>query len=172
MCRLHNPIKKSSHRNLPKKIFILHTQQSWPTVFTQDGGPSLGSWAPLAYQDWLRNPKKQNKTTTYTCTGEKWCSRSIHKQTVTVDKQLKSEIQEQSTSWAVTLVTIELVVQGFVGHLLPKCLSLLGFSHSNSTKLCKMVSLVSAKCSYAIYLTSNSPNWDRLSVLLGPAEIS
>jgi len=84
--------------------------------------------------------------------------------------QLKSEIQERS--WSVTLMTIEVGVRGFVGYSLPKCLSLLGFSRSNSTKLCKMVSLVSAKCSYAIYLASNSPNWDSLRVLLGPAEIS
>ena len=83
---------------------------------------------------------------------------------------LKSEIQERS--WAVTLMTIEVGVRGFVGHSLPKCLSLLGFSRSNSTKLCKMVSLVSAKCSYTTYLASNSPNWDSLRVLLGPAEIS
>ena len=84
--------------------------------------------------------------------------------------QLKSEILERS--WSVSLMTIEVGVRGFVGHSLPKCLSLLGFSRSTSNKLCKTVSLVSAKCSYAIYLASNSLSWDSQRVLLGPAEIN
>jgi len=84
--------------------------------------------------------------------------------------QLKSEILERS--WSVSLMTIEVGVRGFVGHSLPKCLSVLGFSRSTSNKLCKTVSLVSAKCSYAIYLASNSLTWDGQRVLLGPAEIN
>ena len=79
---------------------------------------------------------------------------------------LISQIQERK--WTVKFLTIEVGVRGFVGNSLFKCLISLGFSRSATTKLCKTVSLVSAKCSYTIFLSSGSRNWDTGRVLLGP----
>ena len=78
---------------------------------------------------------------------------------------LVSQIQERK--WTVKFLTIEVGARGFVGNSLFKCLLLLSFSRSTTTKLCKTVLLVSAKCSYAIYLSSSSRNWDTSRVLLG-----
>ena len=79
---------------------------------------------------------------------------------------LISQIQERK--WTVKFLTIEVGVRGFVGNSLFKCLISLGFSRSATTKLCKTVSLVSAKCSYTIFFSSDSRNWDTSQVLLGP----
>ena len=69
------------------------------------------------------------------------------------------------------LLTIEVGVRGFVGSSFVKCLAHLGFSRAVTTTLCKTVSLVAAKCSYAIYLASNSANWDSNRILLGPEHL-
>jgi len=79
---------------------------------------------------------------------------------------LISQIQERK--WTVKFLTIEVGVRGFVGNSLFKCLISLGFSRSATTKLCKTVSLVSAKCSYAIFLSSGARNLNTGRVLLGP----
>jgi len=63
-------------------------------------------------------------------------------------------------------MTIEVGARGFVGKSLWNCLGKLGFSHSASTKICKSVSLIAAKCSYAIYLASKSRSWDAQRPLL------
>ena len=77
-----------------------------------------------------------------------------------------SQIQERK--WTVKFLTIEVGVRGFVRNSLFKCLISLGFSRSATTKLCKTVSLVPAKCSCTIFLSFGSRNWDTSRVLLGP----
>ena len=64
------------------------------------------------------------------------------------------------TNWKVSFMTIEVGARRCVGKSLWNCLGKLGFSHSASTKICKSVSLIAAKCSYAIYLASKSRSWD------------
>ena len=53
--------------------------------------------------------------------------------------------------WKPSLLTIEVGARGFVGHSMKSCLTKLGISIRLKDKLCKTLSLVSAKCSYAIY---------------------
>ena len=78
---------------------------------------------------------------------------------------LINQISEH-TKWKVSFMTIEVGARGFVGKSLWNCLGKLGFSHSASTKICKSVSLIAAKCSYAIYLASKSRSRDSQQPLL------
>ena len=99
-----------------------------------------------------------------TCPAEEGIDAAkIRKETKYMD--LINQISE-FTNWKVSFMTIEVGVRGFVGKSLWNCLGKLGFSHSASTKICKSVSLIAAKCSYAIYLASKSSSWDPQRPLL------
>ena len=71
-----------------------------------------------------------------------------------------------TNQWTVSFFTIEVGVRGFVNNSFWKCFLSLGLSRQIATKLCKKVSLVSAKCSYFIYLAANSPSWEENKSLL------
>jgi len=101
------------------------------------------------------------------CAEEGISSAQLRKETRYLS--LKSQIVERN--WKTSLLTIEVGVRGFVGSSFVKCLAHLGFSRAVSTTLCKTVSLVAAKCSYTIYLASNSANWDSNRILLGPEHL-
>ena len=58
--------------------------------------------------------------------------------------------------WTVNFFTIEVGARGFVNNSFGKCCLALGMSRATTMKLCKTVSQVVAKCSYAIYLAANS----------------
>ena len=99
-----------------------------------------------------------------TCPAEEGIDAAkIRKETKYMD--LINQISE-FTNWKVSFMTIEVGACGFVGKSIWNCLGKLGFSHSASTKICKSVSLVAAKCSYAIYLASKSRSWDAQRPLL------
>ena len=56
-------------------------------------------------------------------------------------------------SWSSTLMTIEVGARGFVGNSVRSCFRKLGLPNRDVTLLCKSLSQVSARCSYAIYLS-------------------
>ena len=66
----------------------------------------------------------------------------------------------RQNGWLPTLFTIEVGVRGFVAKSLRKCLLSLGMKNTEINRLCKSVSLISAKCSYAIYSARESQFWD------------
>merc|ERR1712127_1182945 len=72
----------------------------------------------------------------------------------------------QQNGWIPTLYTIEVGVRGFIAKSLRKCLLSLGMKNSEVNKLSKSVSLISAKCSYAIYCARESQFWDSKKPLL------
>ena len=73
---------------------------------------------------------------------------------------------KNTRKWTVRFFTIEVGARGFVNNSFWKCCLALGISRATTTKLYKTVSLVAAKCSYAIYLAANSILWeDNKSVL-------
>jgi hypothetical protein len=71
-----------------------------------------------------------------------------------------------STSWTATLLTIEVGARGYVGRTVPRCFKKLGLCSSSISLLCKNLGEISARCSYAIYLASESLAWDKARVLL------
>jgi len=68
--------------------------------------------------------------------------------------------------WSVTLMTIEVGARGFVARSVPRCFKRLGLKPSSVSKLCKQLSTVSARCSYAIYLARENLEWNRTRTLL------
>ena len=63
-------------------------------------------------------------------------------------------------------MTIEVGSRGFVAHSVSKCRKQIGFAPSTISKTCKALSAISARCSYAIYLSYKSNTWDRNRALL------
>ncbi len=72
----------------------------------------------------------------------------------------------QQNGWLPRLFTIEVGVRGFVAKSVRKCLLSLGMKNGEVNKLCKSVSLISAKCSYAIHCARESQFWDSKKPLL------
>ncbi len=74
-------------------------------------------------------------------------------------RELVSDIT--SVSWTCSFRTMEVGARGFVAHSTRRCLASLGKSYSNALRICKKLSLVSARCSYAIWLSRKTTYWDR-----------
>ena len=68
--------------------------------------------------------------------------------------------------WRCFFRTMEVGARGLVAHSTRHCLSRLGFSYANATRICKQLSLVSARCSYAIWLSRKLPSWDKHRALI------
>ena len=62
--------------------------------------------------------------------------------------------------WSAQLFKIEVGARGFVGHSLTRFLRRIGLTCRKTRSTCKSISLVSAKCSYSIYLMRDNRNWD------------
>jgi hypothetical protein len=73
---------------------------------------------------------------------------------------------DENNPYSCSLWTIEVGARGFVGNSVFHCLSRLGVPPKIKRKLGKTLSLVAAKCSYAIYLSSSNRKWARHRPLL------
>lgn len=76
-----------------------------------------------------------------------------------------SELIDQS-GWKPHLMTIEVGARGYVAHSTRRCFRKLGLTGREVSSLCKILSSVSARCSYAIYLSSGTADWDRNRALV------
>jgi hypothetical protein len=65
----------------------------------------------------------------------------------------------ENTSWSPELLTIEVGARGLVAGSTFRTFVRLGFLASEANSLCKTLSTVVARCSYAIYLAHNSRVW-------------
>ena len=72
----------------------------------------------------------------------------------------------KDSSWAAELFTIEAGARGFVAHSMMKFLRLIGMSPRKARAACKDISLITATCSYAIFLARESQHWDAKRDLL------
>ena len=66
------------------------------------------------------------------------------------------------------LFTIEVGARGFVSHTVRKFLRCVGFSYAHTTRICKQLSAISARCSHIIWLSRDSKHWDRKRDILTP----
>jgi hypothetical protein len=66
----------------------------------------------------------------------------------------------KDNDWTPHLYTIEVGARGFVGRSVRQCMSKLGLGRNVKSALLKSLSLVAAKCSYAIYLAYANRTWD------------
>ena len=69
-------------------------------------------------------------------------------------------------NWTPQLFTVEVGARGFVAKSLMNCLKALGFPRNSAAKLAKQVSNISARCSYEIFNSHSSLNWDSKRPLL------
>jgi hypothetical protein len=63
------------------------------------------------------------------------------------------------SKWAPTLLTLEVGARGLVCSKTLHAFVRLGFSSPSARSLCKSLSEIVARCSYAIYLGHSSPAW-------------
>ena len=71
----------------------------------------------------------------------------------------------------VGLLTIEVGARGYVAYSTERCFRQLGMQKRTASALCKSLSGVVARCSYAIYLSQNNKDWDKKRELLGEADV-
>lgn len=73
-------------------------------------------------------------------------------------EELLEEIRTTKT-WTARLLTVEVGARGLVGLSTYRAFVTLGLSSRQANALCKQLSEIVARCSYAIYLAHNSPAW-------------
>jgi hypothetical protein len=79
---------------------------------------------------------------------------------------LRCNIKDFQTSWSVELMTIEIGARGYVANTLPRCLKRLGCSPRQVKRVCKDISSIVARCTYAIYLSHDQKLWEKNRKLL------
>lgn len=86
---------------------------------------------------------------------------------------LVQNIRSQNTRspWTPILMTIELGARGYVAHSTRNCFRRLGLSGSKTSRLCKALSQVMARCSLTIYLAQKSKHWDKKRALLDDGQL-
>jgi hypothetical protein len=131
-----------------------------PDVWATDQRPDIVVWSVSAKQVFIIE---------LTCPAEEGICNAATRKEVRYD-ELKNDINNK-TVWYARVVTIEVGARGFVGFSLRRFLRNMGFKPRANSKLCKDVSNVAARCSFAIYLASSSVQWDRTTPLLMPAEV-
>ncbi len=99
-----------------------------------------------------------------TCPSEENITNANNFKTGKYDK-LVSAIDK---SWTVLLLPFEVGARGFVALSTRSLLTKLGFSSRVKSSLVKSMSLVSARCSYTIFLSHSSVEWNTKRALLEP----
>lgn len=79
---------------------------------------------------------------------------------------LLDAITPTKTGWTAKLFTLEVGARGFVSKFVKSWLRKFGFSSRAATVLCKDLSVIAAKCSYAIYRARSSKVWELNKPLL------
>jgi hypothetical protein len=74
--------------------------------------------------------------------------------------ELLEEIKA-SNKWKASLFTVEIGARGLVGSRTYHAFVTLGIPPTKANKLCKLLSIVSARCSYAIYLAHKDTVWHK-----------
>jgi hypothetical protein len=72
----------------------------------------------------------------------------------------------ETTAWKVELLTIEAGARGFVSYSFRSVLRKIGFPSRTATSICKVVSEVCARCTYAIWLARDTSAWKADRALL------
>jgi len=92
-----------------------------------------------------------------TCCAEEGITRAqLRKETKYTE--LVSEINAGNI-WKASLFTLEVGARGLVALSTQRVLKKIGFSSSQATRLCKTLSCVVARCSYAVYLAHKNLAW-------------
>ena len=75
--------------------------------------------------------------------------------------QLLADVNDDPQNpWSISLFTIEGGARGFVAHSMLSFLRKIGMAPRRAKSLCKEISSILARCSYAIFLQKDAPHWD------------
>ena len=118
-----------------------------PIICSTNLRPDIVLWSPLSRTVILLE---------LTCCAEEGTENAhVRKEARYAD--LMSEIVE--AKWTPTLLTLEVGARGLVGSRTYRALTKLGFTGKQAKTVCKSVSEIASRCSYAIYLAHSSLNW-------------
>ena len=78
---------------------------------------------------------------------------------------LVEQVKLVEPPWTPNLMTIEVGARGFVAHSVRQCFKRLGMQRREINALCKALSTVVARCSYANYLASSNRLWSHKALV-------
>lgn len=76
--------------------------------------------------------------------------------------------RDKRSGWSARQFAIEVGARGYVAFSVPRCLKRFGMASRTISKICNELSNISARCSFAIYLSRESLTWDQNRALLTP----
>ena len=82
---------------------------------------------------------------------------------------LKQDIEE--VGWVAGLLTLEVDARAYIAYSTERCSRQSGIQKQIMSSLCKSLSRVVARCSYAIYLSRKNKDWDKNRELLADADV-
>jgi len=130
-----------------------------PEIFSTNERPDIVIWSGMARVVLLLE---------LTCCAEEG-TRAAHLRKDAKYTHLVSEINA-TKRWHAELFTLEVGARGLVGHTVHSIFKKIGLTSHAANALCKSLSWVVAKCSYAIYLAHKNPAWSHnCSLLLAPS---
>lgn len=165
-----NVVEKNPNRNHPSPRNLLKSANDWqllidfdhcrmifpPIIVATDKRPDVVIWSTST---------KTVLLIELTCPAEEnFANAHAYK----MDRYASLVEQIRNAGWSVHCRTIEAGARGFVSHRFRKTLRELSFTSLEASRACKDISLVAAKCSYAIWLGRKSANWNVSMELVVP----
>jgi len=165
-------VKPSSSRtSSPRRRCLLDPASDWkilveldhdrlvfpPEIFATDLRPDIIVWSP---------------STKHVVLGELTCPAEENITAASTRKEgryanLVASIRDQKDNpWKVSLFTLEVGARGFVANSVRVCLRQLGASNSEASRVCKALSKIVSRYSYAIYLARSHKKWFKKALLL------
>jgi len=155
-------------------LSLLHAARDWRLI--DDVGKKRLLFPPEIYATPLRPDcviwSKTAKTVILvelTCPAEEGITAANIRKSARYDPLVASITDD--TDWTALCFPIEIGARGLVGRSTRKFFRKVGFTNQLATRVCKTLSVVVARCSYAIYLAHSSHNWDRERELITELEV-
>ena len=77
-----------------------------------------------------------------------------------------SDLVKSINNWNSKIITIEVGARGFVAKSMNSFLRSIGFSHKESSSVCKSISMIVARCSHHIFAQRNNTSWHKGPLLV------
>ena len=128
-----------------------------PEIFATPSRPDITMFSPSL---------KKVILVELTCPAEEGCDAATVRKMGRYEPLLKEINDDPNNPWEASLFTIEAGARGLVAHSMLSFLRKIGLPSRKARSACKSISLIVARCSYAIFLHRDNPNWDSKRELL------
>ena len=91
---------------------------------------------------------------------------AAHKRKLAKYSGLVSSINDNASPWSARILTLEIGARGYVPNSASRLFRNLGYGKKHCSSLCKTLSLIAAKCSYALHLAHSSKRWEKRTYIL------